>query len=108
MVINAIEEKQRNFTKREVEAAKGAGRLYVIMGRPGRKSFETIVRNGILMNNPIMVQDYNNNVLRNYGEDLGMLKRKTLHQKQSHAKIEADVMPKANQVYVVLAMTYYI
>jgi hypothetical protein len=33
-----------------------------------------------------------------------MLKGKTLHQKQSHAKIEADVMPKVNQVYVVLAI----
>jgi hypothetical protein len=46
MVINTEEEKQRNFTKREVEAAKGARRLYVIMGRPDRKSFETILRNG--------------------------------------------------------------
>jgi hypothetical protein len=32
MIVNAIEEKQLNFTKRETEAAEIARQLYVIVG----------------------------------------------------------------------------
>ncbi len=73
------------------------------MGRPGKKAFETMLRDGILINNPITIQDYKN-ALSIYGEDLGVLKGKTARQKQSHVKIEADVMPKAHQTHIVLAI----
>jgi hypothetical protein len=44
----------------------------------------------------MLIQDYKK-ALNIYGEDLGVLKGKTVHQKQSHVKIEADVMPKCTK-----------
>jgi hypothetical protein len=41
------------ITKRELEAAEAARRMYVIMGRPGMRVFETMIRTGLLLNTPI-------------------------------------------------------
>ncbi len=103
MVINTIEEIKRNFTRREIEAAESARRMYVIMGRPGRQTFETMLKKGMIINNPVTVQDYRN-ALSIYGEDLGVLKGKTVRQKQNHVKIETDIKPKVKQEHIVLAV----
>jgi hypothetical protein len=103
MVINTIDERKRNFTKREVEAAENARRMYVIMGRPGRKIFKAMSRKGMIMNNPVTTQDYKN-ALSIYGEDLGVLKGKTIRQKQSHVKIETDMKTKVKQERIILAV----
>ncbi len=103
MVINTTEEMKRNFTKREIEAAADARRMYVIMGRPGRKIFETMLRKGMIMNNPVTTQDYKN-ALSIYGEDLGVIKGKTVRQKQSHVKIETDMKMKVKHEQIIFAI----
>ncbi len=96
MMVDTMGEKQRNYTRREIEAAENARRLYVIDGRPGQKTFENMLKKGMLLNNPITVQDYNN-ALNIYGEDLGILKGKAVQKK-------LDAMPKVKQTNVVLAI----
>jgi hypothetical protein len=103
MVVDTVEEKQRNFTKREIEGAEAARRLYVIVERPGKKTFEHMVRSGLLLNNPITIQDYKNARVI-YGEDLGVLKGKTVKQKQSHVKIEVEHKPKMKHEKMILAI----
>ncbi len=96
MIIDTVEEKQRNYTRREVEAAENARRLYVIVGRPSKRTFENMLKNGMLMNNPITVKDCKN-ALNIYCEDLGVLKRKTVQKKQScQDRVGCDTKSKAN------------
>jgi predicted lactoylglutathione lyase len=52
-----VEEFKRNFTKREIEKANEARRLFIIMGRPSQKVFEDMIKNGKLINNTVTVQD---------------------------------------------------
>lgn len=60
MMVQTVEEIKRNFSKREVENAEEARRLYVIVGRPGRNICKEILRKGNLINNAMTVQDYRN------------------------------------------------
>jgi hypothetical protein len=103
MVIDTVEDRQRNFTKRELEGAEAARRLYVIVGRPGKKIFENMIRSGFILNNPITIQDYKNAIVI-YGEDLGVLKGKTVKQKQSHVKVEGDQKPRVKHEKIILAI----
>jgi hypothetical protein len=43
LVVNAVEELQRKYTRREVEGADRARRLYVIVGRPSEDAFKLMI-----------------------------------------------------------------
>jgi hypothetical protein len=92
MLVRTVEEMKRNFTKREIEGAEEVRRLYVIVGRPARRTFEEMIRKGRLLNNPVTVQDYRN-ALQIYGEDFGVLKGKTTRQKPEHIQVDISVEP---------------
>lgn len=83
MLIETIKEINRRFTKRELDAADEARRLYVIVGHPSKKAFEDMLQSGWMLNNPTAIQDYRN-ALMIYGEDLGSLKGKTSRKKPQH------------------------
>jgi hypothetical protein len=102
MAIQTVEAIQRNFSKREV-GAEAARRLYVIVGRPSKKAFEDILRKGLLLNNPVTVQDYHN-ARTIYGEDLGTLKGKTVRSKTEHVKVDLNILPKVKQTAIVLSV----
>jgi hypothetical protein len=93
---------KRNFTRREVEAAEQARRLYVIMGTPSGLTFERAIRQGLVLNNPVTVQDYRN-ALQIYGEDLGVLKGKTVRTKPEHVKIKIDDGAICKQIGIILS-----
>ena len=59
--------------KRENERADVARRMYVTLGRPSQGVFESIIRIGSIINNPVTIIDYQN-ALRLYGKDLGSIK----------------------------------
>jgi hypothetical protein len=67
MVVTTVEEAKMKFSKREIEAAETARKLYMILGRPSKKTFEEVIKKGKLLNNPITIQDYRNALLI-YGE----------------------------------------
>jgi hypothetical protein len=102
MAVKTVEEIKRNFTKREVEAAEQARRLYVIMGRPSGQTFERVIRQGLVLNNPVTIHDYRN-ALQIYGEDLGVLKGKTVRTKPEHVKIEIESMTPCKQIGIILS-----
>jgi hypothetical protein len=102
MVVKTVEEIKRNFTKREVEAAEQARRLCVIMGRPSGQTFVRVIRQGLVLNNPVTIQDYRN-ALQIYGEDLGVLKGKTVRTKPEHVKIEIDSVTPCKQIGIILS-----
>jgi hypothetical protein len=77
LIVNTVKDLKRNFTKGEIEKADNARRLYVIVGRPSQRNFEDMIRRGKLVNNTVTIQYYRN-ALQIYGEDLGVLKGKTI------------------------------
>ena len=87
-----IENLQRRFTKREVDAAEKARRLYVILAWPSEESFEHMIKKGKIINNPVTVTDFIN-VKRMYGKDLGVIKGKTVREKTNNVKIEIGEGP---------------
>jgi hypothetical protein len=91
MVIRTVEEVKRNFTKRELENAEEARRLYVIMGRPSQKIFEKMITSGKLINS-VTVQD-SRNAITIYGTDLGVLKGKTTRRKTEHVSFDINEKP---------------
>ena len=54
--------------KREIEGADLARRMYVTLGRPSQDVFESIIRKGSIINNPVTITDYQN-ALRIYNQD---------------------------------------
>ena len=81
-----MEEFKRNFTKREIEKANEARRLFIIMGRPSQKVFEDMIKNGKLINNTVTVQNCRN-AIQIYGVDLGVLKGNTTKTKPDHMSV---------------------
>jgi len=89
MIVETVDYIKRCYTKREIEQADMARRLYVIMGRPSRESFELMVKGGKLLNSPVTVTDFRN-AEKIYGKDLGVIKGKTIRQKPKHVQIESS------------------
>jgi hypothetical protein len=106
MMIKTVEGIQRNFTKREIEAAEDARRLYVIMGRPSQKAFEEIIGGGKLINNTVTIQDFRN-ALEMFGEDLGVLKGKTTRKKPDHVAIHIGPKPQPKNIILSVDLMYF-
>jgi hypothetical protein len=87
MVVTTVEEARTKFSKREIEAAETARRLYVILGRPSKKTFEEAIKKKKLLFYPITIQDYRNALII-HGEDLGTLKGKTVRMRPNHIQVD--------------------
>jgi hypothetical protein len=87
MVVNTVEELQRNYTTRELKQVEAARRLYIMMGRPSRDDFFKMITNGRILNNPITTEDYKR-AEAIYGTDLGVIKGKTTKKKPERVPIE--------------------
>jgi hypothetical protein len=106
MVIRTVEEVKRNFTKRELENAEEARRLYVIMGRPSQKIFEKMITSGKLINYSVTVQD-SRNAITIYGTDLGVLKGKTTRRKTEHVSFDINKKPKPVNIILSIDLMYF-
>jgi hypothetical protein len=93
MVVNTVTELQRKYTRRGVEGADKARRLYVIVGRPSNDTFKMMLEKGLVLNNPVTVTDYEN-ALSIYGNDLGVIKGKTVRNKSDHVPVNLSCFPK--------------
>ncbi|GAX15524.1 hypothetical protein FisN_6Hu141 [Fistulifera solaris] len=71
-----VEETKKLFTKRQVELADEAQRLYKILNRPGHAAFEDYLRNNRIHNSPVTVDDARRAVTI-YGPDVPKLKGTT-------------------------------
>jgi hypothetical protein len=106
MMIKTVEEIKRNFTKKEIEKADEARRLFVIIGRPSQKIFKEMIKRGKLINNTVMIQDYRN-ALEIYGEDLGVLKGKTVRSKPEVLKVQFTDKPEPKNIVLSIDKMYF-
>ena len=80
MIVNTVEELQRNYTRREREGADRERRLYAVVGRPSSETFRDMLNRGLILNNPVTENDYKNAISIN-GKDMGTTKGKTIRSK---------------------------
>ena len=74
--VTTIADNRGAFTRRELEGADQARRLYHTIGRPSQRKFETILDHGSILNCPVTKVDAQcANII--YGPDLAYLKGKT-------------------------------
>jgi len=93
MIVNTVEELQRNYTRREREGADRARRLYAVVGRPSSETFRDMLNRGLILNNPVTENDYKN-AISIYGKDLGTTKGKTIRSKPEHVSVNLSSTPK--------------
>ena len=74
--VNTVASNKQRFHHREIEGADLARELYQKIGRPSQKHFEHILRNNLIRNCPITVDDAKR-ALMIYGPDVPALKGKT-------------------------------
>ncbi len=106
LVIKTVEGIQRNFTKKEIEQAESARRLYVIIGRPSPKVFEEMIKGGKIINNTVTIQDYRNAIMM-YGEDLGAIKGKTTRTKPEPIKVHLEETPQPKNIVLSIDVMFF-
>ncbi len=84
-----MEELRRTYTARELKQMDDARRLYVIMGRPSKADFLQMIKKGLLLENPVRMEDFIN-AERVYGKDLGVVKGKTVRIKPKRVTINTE------------------
>jgi Reverse transcriptase (RNA-dependent DNA polymerase) len=74
--LQTVAENKLKFTARQIESADAARKLYRLMGRPGYQRFLAALRDNLILNCPLTVDDANRAELI-YGKDVAFLKGKT-------------------------------
>lgn len=74
--LQTVDDQKKKFTKRKVAAADAARALYRRIARPDEDEFESILRDNLIRNCPITVDDANRALLI-YGPDVPALKGTT-------------------------------
>ncbi len=74
--VSTVKENMAGFTKREVERAKLARKVYHAMGCPTVESFKHAIRSNLIKNCPVSTQDAIN-AEKIFGPDVGTIKGKT-------------------------------
>jgi hypothetical protein len=104
MMVSTVKENLMGYTKRQIEDAKRARRLYHIVGCPTVENFKHILRQNIIKNCPVTIDDVNI-AEKSYGPDIGALKAKTTRMAPPRVKEDlVDIPPEllekhANLVY---------
>ena len=89
---STIEENMEGYTQRQREDAKRARRLYYIIGCPTVGNFKHIMRQNIIKNCPVTVDDVNI-AEKIYGPDIRSLKGKTTRHKPLRVKEDRVEIP---------------
>jgi phosphoribosylformylglycinamidine (FGAM) synthase PurS component len=68
MIIDSVDKLKRNYTKK-LDRVEKARRMYVTLESPSEDVFESTMKKGKILNNPVTITDYKN-ALEIYGKDL--------------------------------------
>jgi hypothetical protein len=90
--VETIEENGQFFLQRQIESAKSARSLYEMIGRPPYQDFLGIVKNNLLPNISISVNDIMN-AEKIFGKDLGSLQGKTIRERPEVVKTSYIDLP---------------
>ena len=91
--VTTVADNRGGFTRRELEGADQARRLYCTIGRPSQRKFEAILDRGSILNCPVTKADAQRaNII--YGPDLAYLKGKTTeHPASRHVAMQVIQFP---------------
>src|SRR5210317_2181159 len=79
-LLNTVKENMAGFSEQQINRAKKARDLYAMIGYPTVKDFIAIIKNNMLMNCPVTVEDIKN-AEKIFGPDIHVLMGKTVRQK---------------------------
>ena len=97
-LVNTVEENKVGFSQRQLEQAKKARKLYHTMGLPSMHDYIELVRNNMLYNCPITVEDIENS-FKIYGQSPAALKGKVTRKKpdvvsSDYFEVPEDILEK--------------
>jgi hypothetical protein len=90
--IETVQENKKGYTQRQFEDAKQARKLYHIIGCPTTENFKALLRQNIIKNCPVTVEDVNI-AERIFGPDIGTLKGKSTRTKPIPVKSDLIEIP---------------
>ena len=76
VLVNTVGENEEGYTKKELQKARLAKRMYILMGRPSYRDFANVIRWNLVRNCPVEYSDVIN-AWNIYGEDVGGIRGKT-------------------------------
>ena len=91
-MIATVTENRKGYTQRQFEDAKRARRLYHIVGCPTVENFKHIIRQNIIKNCPVTIEDINI-AEKIFGADIGALKGKTTRRRPTPVKDDLVEVP---------------
>jgi hypothetical protein len=91
LLAHTISENREGYTQRQFDNAKQARKLYHIIGCPSIENFKAILRQNIIKNCPVTIEDVNI-AERIFGPDIGTLKGKSTREKTTPV-FESDQWP---------------
>ena len=92
-LVTTVNENKVGYTKRQIEDAKTARKLYHMMGCPTIQNFKHILRQNIIMNCPVTTEDIDN-ADKIFGPDIRTMKGKTTRQSPMPVKKDEVQVPK--------------
>ena len=92
-LINTIAENLEGFLKCQIEQARWARKLYMTMGLPSMHDFKELIRNNMLLNCPVTIEDVKN-CEQIFGAPVASLKGKTTRQKPDIVTTDYFEVPK--------------
>jgi hypothetical protein len=92
MLVDTVRDNFEGHTKRNIAKAKEAQRLQGMVGNPTDKEFKGMVRERLITDCPVTVQEVEN-ANRIFGPDLAYLRGKTIRTKPEHVCIEYVQIP---------------
>ena len=111
ILVNTLEDNLQGFSQRQIEQAKRARKLYHIMGLPSMHDFTELIKNNMLYNCPINVQDINNSI-EIYGTPVATLKGKATRKKpevvsSDYFEVPEDIL-KNHKLVTLCADIFYV
>ena len=91
-MVNTVAENLRGFTKKEIERAREARKLYHRMGCPSIRNMKLALRQKLIQNCPVTVDDVNI-AEQIYGGDIGTLKGKNTRRKPTKVRDDYIEIP---------------
>ena len=93
MMVTTVRGNLEGHTRHEIEKANEARRLQGMIGNPTEREFEGMVREKLIANCPVTVQDVHN-ANRIFGPDLANLRGKTTRTKPDHVRVDYVEIPR--------------
>lgn len=87
-LVSTVKEYCKGYTQRQFEDAKRARKLYHILGCPTVENFNHIIRQNIIKNCPVTIDD-----VKIFGPDIGALKGKTTRSRPAHVNDDIVEIP---------------